>query len=165
MQFINLYVLIMSVCVFVHQTDEAGGYKEFLAAVKQMESLSVAVCHEKEVWAKYNITSDTVSIFRKVQTHTFLSECVNNTVCKCVSVRRLMFIRNTSSCQKQRRLMPTASCASSPSITFTTSQSTIKRYSKHKLDRCCQTVLNEKSSVRNLVFVCVSLQWVCFSPR
>ncbi|KAI7807699.1 putative endoplasmic reticulum resident protein 27 [Triplophysa rosa] len=43
--------------------------QKFLAAVKQIESLSVAVCGEKEVWAKYNITSDTISIFRKADVH------------------------------------------------------------------------------------------------
>ncbi|KAA0713485.1 Endoplasmic reticulum resident protein 27 [Triplophysa tibetana] len=51
------------------ETDEARGYKEFLTAAKQMESLSVSVCGEKEVWAKYNITSDTISIFRKADVH------------------------------------------------------------------------------------------------
>lgn len=51
--------------VFVYQNDEAHGYSEFIAAVKQIETLSAAVCTEKEVWAKYGIVSDTISIFRK----------------------------------------------------------------------------------------------------
>ncbi|XP_065098996.1 endoplasmic reticulum resident protein 27 [Paramisgurnus dabryanus] len=47
------------------ENDEAHGYSEFIAAVKQIETLSAAVCTEKEVWAKYGIVSDTISIFRK----------------------------------------------------------------------------------------------------
>ncbi|KTF80826.1 hypothetical protein cypCar_00040983 [Cyprinus carpio] len=56
------------------ETEAARGYKEFLAAVKQMETLPVALCSEKEVWAKYGIASDTISIFRKssVKTHLLL---------------------------------------------------------------------------------------------
>ncbi len=49
------------------QTEAAHGYKEFLAAVKQMDKLPVALCTEKEVWAKYGIASNTISIFRKVK--------------------------------------------------------------------------------------------------
>ncbi|XP_016114267.1 endoplasmic reticulum resident protein 27-like [Sinocyclocheilus grahami] len=51
------------------ETEAAHGYKEFLAAVKQMETLPVALCSEKEVWAKYGIASDTISIFRKADLH------------------------------------------------------------------------------------------------
>ncbi|XP_051985849.1 endoplasmic reticulum resident protein 27 [Xyrauchen texanus] len=51
------------------ETDEAHGYKEFLAAAKEMKPLPVALCSEKEVWAKYNITADTISIFRKADLH------------------------------------------------------------------------------------------------
>ncbi|MCM8651813.1 hypothetical protein MZO44_17180, partial [Lactiplantibacillus sp. E932] len=51
------------------ETEAARGYKEFLAAVKQMETLPVALCSEKEVWAKYGIASDTISIFRKADLH------------------------------------------------------------------------------------------------
>lgn len=54
--------------LFFHQTEAAHGYKDFLAAAKQMEALPVALCSEKEVWAKYGIATDTISIFRKVNT-------------------------------------------------------------------------------------------------
>uniref|UniRef100_A0A8C2IAZ8 Endoplasmic reticulum resident protein 27 n=1 Tax=Cyprinus carpio TaxID=7962 RepID=A0A8C2IAZ8_CYPCA len=55
------------------ETEAARGYKEFLAAVKQMETLPVALCSEKEVWAKYGIASDTISIFRKTAVGLFQS--------------------------------------------------------------------------------------------
>ncbi|XP_043086829.1 endoplasmic reticulum resident protein 27 [Puntigrus tetrazona] len=51
------------------ETEAARGYKEFLDAVKQMDKLPVALCSEKEVWAKYGISSDTISIFRKADLH------------------------------------------------------------------------------------------------
>ncbi|XP_058633805.1 endoplasmic reticulum resident protein 27 isoform X2 [Onychostoma macrolepis] len=51
------------------ETEAARGYKEFMAAVKQMDKLPVALCSEKEVWAKYGIASDTISIFRKADLH------------------------------------------------------------------------------------------------
>ncbi|RXN32529.1 endoplasmic reticulum resident 27 [Labeo rohita] len=49
-----------------HQSEAARGYKEFLAAAKQIDKLPVALCSEKEVWAKYDIASDTISVFRKM---------------------------------------------------------------------------------------------------
>ncbi|CAM4619721.1 unnamed protein product [Leuciscus chuanchicus] len=51
------------------ETEAARGYQEFLAAAKQMKALSVALCSEKEVWAKYGIASETISIFRKADLH------------------------------------------------------------------------------------------------
>ncbi|XP_067314333.1 endoplasmic reticulum resident protein 27 [Pseudorasbora parva] len=51
------------------ETEAAHGYKEFLAAAKQMEALPAALCSEKEVWAKYGIASDSISIFRKADLH------------------------------------------------------------------------------------------------
>ncbi|XP_073726726.1 endoplasmic reticulum resident protein 27 [Misgurnus anguillicaudatus] len=51
------------------ENDQARGYSEFIAAVKQTETLSAAVCTEKEVWAKYGIASDTISIFRKADVY------------------------------------------------------------------------------------------------
>ncbi|XP_053355312.1 endoplasmic reticulum resident protein 27 isoform X1 [Clarias gariepinus] len=51
------------------EADEGHGYKEFLAAVEEMKSLPAALCSEKEVWAKYNIDSDTISVFRKADLH------------------------------------------------------------------------------------------------
>lgn len=51
------------------QDESARGYSEFLDAVKQMQELPVALCSEKEVWAKYGISSDTISVFRKADLH------------------------------------------------------------------------------------------------
>ncbi|KAK3575445.1 hypothetical protein QTP86_026711 [Hemibagrus guttatus] len=47
------------------EADGGNGYNEFLAAVEEVKSLPAALCSEKEVWAKYSIESDTISIFRK----------------------------------------------------------------------------------------------------
>lgn len=52
----------------VYQADGGLGYEEFLAAVEEVKSLPAALCNEKEVWAKYSIDSDTISVFRKVDT-------------------------------------------------------------------------------------------------
>ncbi|XP_073708344.1 endoplasmic reticulum resident protein 27 [Garra rufa] len=51
------------------ENETGRGYNEFLAAAKQMDKLPVALCSEKEVWAKYGIVSDTISIFRKADLH------------------------------------------------------------------------------------------------
>ncbi|XP_050967577.1 endoplasmic reticulum resident protein 27 [Labeo rohita] len=51
------------------ESEAARGYKEFLAAAKQIDKLPVALCSEKEVWAKYDIASDTISVFRKADLH------------------------------------------------------------------------------------------------
>ncbi|XP_058258343.1 endoplasmic reticulum resident protein 27 isoform X2 [Hemibagrus wyckioides] len=47
------------------EADGGTGYNEFLAAVEEVKSLPAALCSEKEVWAKYSIESDTISVFRK----------------------------------------------------------------------------------------------------
>lgn len=57
--------------VSINQADGGHGYKEFLEAVEEVETVPAALCSEKEVWAKYNIDSDTISVFRKV--HVFFT--------------------------------------------------------------------------------------------
>lgn len=59
-----LWIIVTYSCVY--QADGGTGYNEFLAAVEEVKSLPAALCSEKEVWAKYSIESDTISIFRKV---------------------------------------------------------------------------------------------------
>uniref|UniRef100_A0AAY4A0K9 Endoplasmic reticulum resident protein 27 n=1 Tax=Denticeps clupeoides TaxID=299321 RepID=A0AAY4A0K9_9TELE len=51
------------------ENKDAHGYNEFLAAAAEVKSIPVAVCSNKEVWEKYNVTSDTISIFRKADLH------------------------------------------------------------------------------------------------
>lgn len=51
-------------CVF--QSEESRGYQELVAAAKRVESVPAAVCTVKEVWAEYNVSSDTIILFRKV---------------------------------------------------------------------------------------------------
>ncbi|KAB5584512.1 hypothetical protein PHYPO_G00108410 [Pangasianodon hypophthalmus] len=51
------------------EADGGLGFKEFLAAVEEVKSLPAALCNEKEVWAKYSIDSDSISIFRKADLH------------------------------------------------------------------------------------------------
>ncbi|KAL2087260.1 hypothetical protein ACEWY4_018319 [Coilia grayii] len=45
--------------------EESYGYKEFVAAAKEVKPIPVGLCSDKEVWANYSITSDTITIFRK----------------------------------------------------------------------------------------------------
>ncbi|TRY66688.1 hypothetical protein DNTS_011620 [Danionella cerebrum] len=47
------------------QNEAVKGYKEFVEAARQMKEVPVALCSEQEVWAKYGIPSDTISLFRK----------------------------------------------------------------------------------------------------
>ncbi|XP_064181214.1 endoplasmic reticulum resident protein 27 [Anguilla rostrata] len=51
------------------QGEDSFGYKEFLASISEVSHLPVALCSEVEVWAKYSITTDTISIFRKADLH------------------------------------------------------------------------------------------------
>ncbi|XP_017336293.1 endoplasmic reticulum resident protein 27 [Ictalurus punctatus] len=57
------------VIVGFFEADGGLGYEEFLAAVEEVKSLPAALCNEKEVWAKYSIDSDTISVFRKADLH------------------------------------------------------------------------------------------------
>ncbi|KAM9819686.1 endoplasmic reticulum resident protein 27 [Syngnathus typhle] len=54
---------------FLEQGEESRGYKEFAAAAKHVDSVSMAVCISKEVWADYGIKSDTIALFRKADNH------------------------------------------------------------------------------------------------
>ncbi|XP_019717250.1 endoplasmic reticulum resident protein 27 [Hippocampus comes] len=49
--------------------EESHGYKELVAAAKRVDSVSVAICVSKEVWADYGIKSDTITLFRKADNH------------------------------------------------------------------------------------------------
>jgi len=48
------------------QGEESHGYQELVAAAKQVDSVPVALCTVKEVWADYSLSSDTITLFRKV---------------------------------------------------------------------------------------------------
>ncbi|KAM4603382.1 endoplasmic reticulum resident protein 27 [Polymixia lowei] len=45
--------------------EDSHGYKELVEAAKRVDTVPAALCTEKEVWADLNITSDTITIFRK----------------------------------------------------------------------------------------------------
>lgn len=48
------------------QGEESHGYQELVAAAKRVDSVPVAICTEKEVWADYSLASGTITLFRKV---------------------------------------------------------------------------------------------------
>lgn len=50
----------------VFQSEESHGYQELVDAAKRVESVPAAMCSVKEVWADYNVSSDTIILFRKV---------------------------------------------------------------------------------------------------
>uniref|UniRef100_A0A8C8FMX1 Uncharacterized protein n=1 Tax=Oncorhynchus tshawytscha TaxID=74940 RepID=A0A8C8FMX1_ONCTS len=54
---------------FETPSDETFGYKEFVEAAKSVKHIPVALCSDKEAWAKLSIASDTISIFRKADNH------------------------------------------------------------------------------------------------
>nr|XP_046235128.1 endoplasmic reticulum resident protein 27 [Scatophagus argus] len=49
--------------------EETRGFQELVAAAKQVDSVPVAICTVKEVWADYSLSSDTITIFRKADNH------------------------------------------------------------------------------------------------
>ncbi|XP_068448287.1 endoplasmic reticulum resident protein 27 [Clinocottus analis] len=49
--------------------EESRGYQELVSAAKLVDSVPVAFCTVKEVWADYSLSSDTISIFRKADNH------------------------------------------------------------------------------------------------
>ncbi|GAA6215089.1 endoplasmic reticulum resident protein 27 [Lates japonicus] len=49
--------------------EESHGYEELVAAAKRIDSVPVAICTVKEVWAEYSLSSDTITIFRKADKH------------------------------------------------------------------------------------------------
>ncbi|XP_055762550.1 endoplasmic reticulum resident protein 27-like [Salvelinus fontinalis] len=50
-------------------SEETLGYKEFVEAAKTVKHIPVALCSDKEAWAKLSIVSDTIAIFRKADNH------------------------------------------------------------------------------------------------
>lgn len=88
------------------QGEESYGYKELVEAVKQVSSVPAAICPVKEVWAEYNLSSDAITLFRKVL-HIFsvindaravcFHECDGDAVCDAsrqITTRRtLIFLR------------------------------------------------------------------------
>ncbi|XP_068178578.1 endoplasmic reticulum resident protein 27 [Antennarius striatus] len=49
--------------------EDSSGYQELVAAAKRVDSVPVAICTVKEVWADYGLSSDTISLFRKADDH------------------------------------------------------------------------------------------------
>ncbi|KAM9362514.1 endoplasmic reticulum resident protein 27 [Symphorus nematophorus] len=49
--------------------EESHGYQQLVAAAKRVDSIPVAICTEKEVWADYSLSSDTITLFRKADNH------------------------------------------------------------------------------------------------
>ncbi|AWP05729.1 putative endoplasmic reticulum resident protein 27 [Scophthalmus maximus] len=49
--------------------EESPGYEELTAAAKRVDSVPVAICTVKEVWAHYQLSSDTITLFRKADNH------------------------------------------------------------------------------------------------
>ncbi|XP_063050732.1 endoplasmic reticulum resident protein 27 [Engraulis encrasicolus] len=45
--------------------EESYGYKEFVAAAREVKPILVGLCSNKDVWENYSVTSDTIAIFRK----------------------------------------------------------------------------------------------------
>ncbi|XP_047434709.1 endoplasmic reticulum resident protein 27 [Mugil cephalus] len=49
--------------------EDSHGYKELIVAAKRVDSVPVAICTVKEVWADYGLSSDTLTLFRKADNH------------------------------------------------------------------------------------------------
>ncbi|XP_058497135.1 endoplasmic reticulum resident protein 27 [Solea solea] len=49
--------------------EDSRGYEELVATAKQVDSVPVAICTVKEVWADYKVSSDTITLFRKADNH------------------------------------------------------------------------------------------------
>ncbi|XP_034044075.1 endoplasmic reticulum resident protein 27 isoform X2 [Thalassophryne amazonica] len=45
--------------------EQSRGYKKLLAAAQQVKTVPVAMCTVKEVWVDFNVTSESISLFRK----------------------------------------------------------------------------------------------------
>uniref|UniRef100_A0A4W5Q6Y6 Endoplasmic reticulum protein 27 n=1 Tax=Hucho hucho TaxID=62062 RepID=A0A4W5Q6Y6_9TELE len=54
---------------FETASEETFGYKELVEAAKTVKPIPVALCSDKEAWAKLSIVSDTIAIFRKADNH------------------------------------------------------------------------------------------------
>ncbi|KAM8879498.1 endoplasmic reticulum resident protein 27 isoform 2-T2 [Spinachia spinachia] len=49
--------------------EESPAYQQLALAASRVDSVPVAICTEKEVWTHYSLSSDTVALFRKADTH------------------------------------------------------------------------------------------------
>ncbi|TMS23165.1 Endoplasmic reticulum resident protein 27 [Larimichthys crocea] len=49
--------------------EESHGYQELVASAKKVDSVPVAICTVKEAWADYNVSSNTITLFRKADNH------------------------------------------------------------------------------------------------
>ncbi|XP_067355393.1 endoplasmic reticulum resident protein 27 isoform X2 [Channa argus] len=49
--------------------EDSRGYSELTAAAKRVNSVPVAICTVKEVWADYSLSSGTITVFRKADNH------------------------------------------------------------------------------------------------
>ncbi|XP_053185935.1 endoplasmic reticulum resident protein 27 [Scomber japonicus] len=49
--------------------EESHGYEETVAAAKRVDTVPAAMCTEKELWAEYSVSSDTITLFRKADNH------------------------------------------------------------------------------------------------
>ncbi|KAM9314823.1 endoplasmic reticulum resident protein 27 [Pholidichthys leucotaenia] len=49
--------------------EDSHGYNQLLETAKKIDSIPVALCTVKEVWADYSLSSDTVVLFRKADNH------------------------------------------------------------------------------------------------
>uniref|UniRef100_A0A8C5HG30 Endoplasmic reticulum resident protein 27 n=1 Tax=Gouania willdenowi TaxID=441366 RepID=A0A8C5HG30_GOUWI len=49
--------------------EESHGYKELLEAAKKVDSVPVAFCAMKNVWADYSLSSAAIALFRKADNH------------------------------------------------------------------------------------------------
>ncbi|XP_043971283.1 endoplasmic reticulum resident protein 27 [Gambusia affinis] len=51
------------------ENEESLGYEELLAVSQKVDFVPAAICTVKDVWADFNITSGTISLFRKADNH------------------------------------------------------------------------------------------------
>ncbi|XP_060922834.1 endoplasmic reticulum resident protein 27 [Limanda limanda] len=49
--------------------EDSHGYAELVEAAGRVDTVPVAICTVKEVWADYKLSSDTITIFRKADNH------------------------------------------------------------------------------------------------
>ncbi|KAJ8001791.1 hypothetical protein DPEC_G00173100 [Dallia pectoralis] len=54
---------------FETPSEETLGYKEFVEAARNVRPIPVALCSDKEAWAKFSVVSDTIALFRKADKH------------------------------------------------------------------------------------------------
>lgn len=89
---------------FCCQSEEIRGYQELAAAAKRVDPVLVAMCTVKDVWADYNISSDTIVLFRKVLYLDHKGRVVEqqNSLKLLVMIRMMMMRRNMMMMQADR---------------------------------------------------------------